>query len=258
MQLIRGLLFVVVLVVTAWPFIKFARQKIAPHESSDLLRGLQDSSKSISLKAPTTPLSVQDHSQTQILDWDAFEKKFGNQLSKKVVEGRVVRIQGRRSSNGPFLTLSSKEKVLRRAQEVLQASQGVMNFEGQLGEPKVALGEYSAHVVWDQLVDGVPLVPDGDLTLHLGQRGEILGLFSRLKSKVEILNERILSGEQVRAQYSKRKMVGGPLAVAWVVKKPSVHQAKVRHAYEMNLDGHQVIVDAQDGKIIFERDQRRH
>ncbi len=127
-----------------------------------------------------------------------------------------------------------------------------------LSEPVIAADGVSAQVAFRQSKDGVVVSPVGSIQMHLGSQGELLSCNSEDVSPLQVGNERKLDGAAARAyaeatataNTSLRTQAALPVRVMEInMGSPSTAQ----HAYQFNVQGHQTIIDAATGKILFQR-----
>jgi len=202
--------------------------------------------------------------------WNAFREKFGTELRGEFHGGRLVSLQGALGTGakaGADFDSADPRKVVARAREILAASRELLGLSAEfpLDGPKAIPGPASAQAVFRETVDGVPIAPQGAITMDLGPQGELLGVDSSYLSPVQITNSVRLTEAQARDKAlaaihdsveSGMKVEGGSRLV-WVTDPaPEGRAAVARHAYEYSVKGRQVLVDAGDGSIITTRDRR--
>ena len=208
--------------------------------------------------------------------WREFAARFGESLrAEPGAGGYVAAIRGLpgrgEMATGGFSSADSAQ-VAARAREVLEGAREVLGIEAgaAFGEPTVRSGAGSAQVFFAQTADGVPLAPAGSVLVDLGPRGEILNVSSDYVRGLHVEGARNLSAEQARAhaeaavppppgQTSAAPGLGtlGGRPVVWVTRGGG-DGAPVGHpAYDFNVGGHQVIVDAGDGQVLYHRDRRQ-
>lgn len=196
-----------------------------------------------------------------------FQSKFGTDL--KVQLTRDGRLESARGIPGSGIRATTDfrpddpQKAIARAREVLGAAREAMGVRDDfpLGNPVARSSATSAQVFFRETVGGVPIAPGGNVTVDLGPQGELLGLYSDYAPGVHVTNERTRTADELQATaisavpgvVSAIKPSAGN-AVVWVVGKGP--EAEGRHAYEYQVKGHQVVVDASSGEILRRRDQR--
>ena len=134
-----------------------------------------------------------------------------------------------------------------------------------LGDAQITPGNYSAQVYFKEKINGFEVEPLGNLTLDLGKQGELLGLYSswvhlspptggyelsqrRAQSYLENLN---LGAKDPHSRTPDSQGVISGRSLMWV------NEQSLRPAYEFYAQGHQVIIDAQSGRVLSKRDRRQ-
>ena len=215
-------------------------------------------------------------------EWNQFTRRFGSELKPKFsANGQLVSIQGELNQSGQERTdfrSNDVEKIKIRANEIVDAAHGLLkvNSAWPLKIAGVRGGPISAQAFFNQSFQGVPLLPVGNVKVDLGPKGEILALESDYASEIKIVNEDQLSLEQTRklAMESvsqtadvKRKALpsgqGSPVVqgalgaqserrVIWVADHDRAY-----HAHSFLISGREVIVDAQTGDVLLNKDRRQ-
>lgn len=197
--------------------------------------------------------------------WAAFRERFGGGLEARFGrDGALEEIRGTPGSGqraGKGFDPTDTGRVLSRAREVVAGARDLIGVQAgaPLGNPQARTGEVSAQVSFRQSSDGVPVAPQGTVTVDLGPQGELLGLSSSYVRGLSVVNDRVLDAETCRSKAiaaivdqgsSIRPSGGSP--VVWV----PFGSSRGRHAYEYFVQGRQVIVDASSGEVLYRRDQR--
>lgn len=106
-----------------------------------------------------------------------------------------------------------------------------------------------------QMQEGVPVEPQGSLRIISDELGRILREESNLTGNLRLTNQRKLSLEDARRAVSGR--IEHARAIVWT-DRIGKDGGEGRHAYEVSVDGHRKIIDAETGGVIVSKDQRRH
>lgn len=195
--------------------------------------------------------------------------RFGPELSVSLSpEGRLLSIQGEIGKGTGAKTgfrADDEARVLARAKEILEAVRGPLGADpSKLRRPEYRGDTVSAHLTFVQTVGGVPVAPGGILSLDLGPRGEVVGLYSELLPDVRVANSVRLEREQaqrvaenaVSSEKGGASVAGGGLVV-WVRRAADTQDAGTgRLAYDFTIRGFEVVVDAETGALLFKRERR--
>jgi len=150
-----------------------------------------------------------------------------------------------------------------RANEILAAARAELGIKPDLPleAPLARGGEASAQVFYREHVGGLPLAPNGSVTVDLGPKGELLSISSDYHPNVTLSGTLKLDADTARgiALGGGSEQVEGGRLVAWVVGRLSRpgEPLQARRAYEFSVQGKQVVVDAENGAFLFSRDRRR-
>ncbi len=204
---------------------------------------------------------------------EKFRERFGHEL---VVEQdragqRVVRVRGAPGSGkrgSPSFSPEDPQKAIARAKDVLKGMRDLLGVSEELplATPIAKTGAVSAQVYFKETYQGVELGPSGSVTVDLGAQGEVLNVNSDYVPKLTVGNERKLDAERAKvfaqaaitdAGHGGLKAKGGN-PVVWVVPGGWGGSQEGLHAYEYNVQGWQVIVDAGSGEVLSRQDQRQH
>lgn len=242
-----------VLATLAWCF---AKRPEHPKESAD----------ATDLVMPATKISNSPIPVPSVLGaspaWNGFKKRFGESLQAEFhPDGRAAFVKGapRTGARGSSSYRSSEaDQVKLRAEEVFANARELIGAtsKNRFADPLIQPGRVSAQVFFQQIVDGVPLTPVGTVSITLGPEGELIRLDNAAVPNIPVVNERRLTVDQAKTAASdvfSGAAVEGGAAVAW-----SPTGTEARHAYEFYAKGRQIIVDAQTGQVISNRDRRIH
>jgi len=112
------------------------------------------------------------------------------------------------------------------------------------------------------------LAPLGAVSMDFGSQGELLGLYSNYVRNLNVTNQIKIDVAQAKllAQTSVHSLMGGEQKpfphteggkiLAWVLSSAEP-QSVGKFAYQFFIQGYQVIVDAETGEILFQRDKRQ-
>lgn len=197
------------------------------------------------------------------------EERFGQGLKPEFTkEGILSAVRGAREGSRPTANFRPEDPqaAIERAREVLRALEGALGLQAHspLEDPAARNNANSAQVYFQQKIEGRPLAPYGSVTVDLGPNGELLGLDSAYVRDVRTAGTHQLTVEQarVRARSAAAGQVGagsrvdGGHSLYWLAS-PGGQSRLARPAYEFDAGGVQVIVDAEDGRILSKRDQRQ-
>lgn len=129
--------------------------------------------------------------------------------------------------------------------------------ESPLGQPTARVRVDSASVFFKQIYQGLALEPFGNVTVDLGADGELKGLYSTYIPGFQVTNQaRLASAEARRAALNS---IGGASAVR--VSEPQkilwAQSNLGQIAYQVFVDGRQVIISADTGEVLASRDRRQ-
>ena len=204
--------------------------------------------------------------------WREFTRRFGGDLRPEVSpSGRLVSIQGTlgRGSRGlPGFHPEDSHQARARAEEIISAALGMLGIPAgaPLQSAAVTGSPVTAHVYFRQTIQGIPLEPVGYLKVDLGSQGELLALYSNLAGEVNLENGFVLTREQARESAFAKKgglnsnpgmnlgtqYIRGGDPLIWV------SGAHAYSAYRFFNQGREVIVSAQSGQVLLNRDRREY
>jgi hypothetical protein len=187
------------------------------------------------------------------LDREQFTRKYGDALRITPASGRATRIDGigadpstlEGSARVPGFRPSSADDLRARAEEILKDAHRILglNASQEWVGPTIQPGESSGQVIFQLAVGGVPVYPDGLITLVIGAEGELRSMDSSAYPETRVMNARTLG-----APANSR-------AILYVTDSEPV--AALHHAYETrDAGGIQRVSDAQTGEVLLERDRK--
>jgi hypothetical protein len=194
---------------------------------------------------------------TKLPDWNAVEKKYGEALTPNFdSNGKLTSIRGQAEPEKRGKTSFDpkvESSVRKRALEILEDLSELMGVDPKtFTDIQMRTGEISAQIFFKQTVDGLPVLPVGNTSLVLGPSGEILEMSTDALGSIKIENSVSIPVEQAKAYLGDPLAEGGRLVV-W-----SDTSGAARKAYDFVSRGQQVVVDAQNGNILFKRDRRQY
>ncbi|MGZ3700111.1 MAG: hypothetical protein ACXVCH_18610 [Bdellovibrionota bacterium] len=196
--------------------------------------------------------------------WNRFKERFGKDLRPEFYGGKLVSISGTGTPAGKEFDPTDPQKVIARGREMIEAAKDLLKIDPAFppGNPRVHGTEASAQVFFEEEFDGIPVEPHGPIKVDLDSDGGLSALYSDYVPNVHITNNKTLvSGEDAKssavAAIAMTQFMGGPgpiggNQVLWVR-----NGNEGRRAYEYNVQGWQVIVDAGDGSILSKHDKRQ-
>jgi hypothetical protein len=207
--------------------------------------------------------------------WKQFQALFGLQLQPAFTpDHRLVRIRAGEEAAKPASDFSSGDKkaALARAQEILRQAADLLELRADypLQAQAVRSDEISSQVEWVQTYHGVPIEPYGRITLQLDAQGGVRGLFSSYISDPLIVNAPSLDDAQARGVAisnlhftPERPLEAGQIQKGDLIlfaqgPQDSAAPIELKYAYRYWISGHEIVVDAERGDIISERDRRQN
>lgn len=207
--------------------------------------------------------------------WQEFTRKFGPELkSKTLSDGRIVAIYGSRGkgvhADSDFDPEDSK-KAVDRAKEIVLAATDLLALQPDwpLGFEVAKVSPASAHIFLNETYQGLLVRPVGSIKIDLGAKGELVSLYSDYAPYLKIVNAAIANEVRLDVESAKikaleaipRKLGEATPVVYSTNSEPKVIWVTGRReghiAYDFMVDGRQIVVDAQTGKILFQRNQRQ-
>ncbi len=201
-------------------------------------------------------------------------KKHGYQLRvESETEGVITKLKGQvaeSSQGGSSFDPKNPEMIRSHALEVLKDFAELLGIEeiSSLSLKGLAPGQSTAQVTFEQSNRDASLEPWGKITMNFGPRGELLNLDSSYLPHVEISNSKVIGSEAAvqsaelsltrfqNAQPSEfQQLPSVAKSIIWI-SRVSGGVAKGHHAYQVQVAGRRVIVDAETSRILSQRDQR--
>jgi hypothetical protein len=217
--------------------------------------------KSAALSLSPTPSPIPHRPLDAEREWKEFTKKFGSELKPEFSKGgQLVKVTGngtKAKMNHPEFRPDEPKMAISRAREVIAAADELMGVRSDWPLESVATKgtPLSAQVFFNQTHEGMTVEPVGNIKIDLGADGELTGLYSDYAPQIIVTNEVRLDSEQAKANLlasiRNPAHVEGGSRVIWMVSERDGHVA-----YQFSVDGRQVVVDAENGKILYTRDRR--
>lgn len=196
----------------------------------------------------TKPVTVNENG----LNPETFSKKYGDALTYSTYEGRVTRIDGTRTNASllegdarvPSFHTQSESDLLGRSSEVLSDAGSMLGVDRNTAflAPQAEGGDYTGRVTYQQAIDGVPIYPNGVVTVVMGGSGELRSLDSSIYPSTRILNQ------VTQPQPPNTRLI--------LLVTESAPVALLRYAYDAREKGIQTVTDAQTGTVLLRRDRR--
>lgn len=199
-----------------------------------------------------------------------FKQQFGSGLELKMSpSGCLISVRGNPQQSLPAegaFSPTETDQARARAQEVLRLASDLLCLDPlwPLGEPLLSNSPVSAQTSYHETRDGLPVLPFGAVSITLGPNGQVLGLDSSYLGGGALGNERKLSADEAREKamvvfptgpdYSGKALEGRP--IFWRGSTAENGETTVLNAYDFFSHGHQVVVDAGNGTILYKRDRR--
>jgi|GEM_PF-2500230 len=208
--------------------------------------------------------------------WNHFKERYGSGLQATfLANGRLVAIHGDpnqgNKASGNFRS-DDPQKVIARTQEILDAAHDLIGIKATLPvkSPLFQGNEYAAQVAYREELEGIPLAPYGSVSIAVGTDGQLVSLYSDYVPEVNVPN---LQAQKQNAETSRDRAIasisdssaavrsGGGSIVIWVGTRlpgdEGAGSAPARVARSYFVQGHEVIVDASSGEVIFKKDKRQ-
>jgi hypothetical protein len=191
--------------------------------------------------------------------WDDFIKTYGPDfIPEYAPSGRLISIRGNLGSNqnkgSPDFRTQDGAMAISRAREIVEGVGDLLGVRPDWPlKNAVANGSpISAQVFLTQTYEGVPLAPVGGIKVDLGTHGELLGLYSDYASDVTVKNRSVLTVEEARQKIGLQASTAPDQKIVWVTGSDGFF------AYQFMVHGRQVVVDAESGQILLNRDRRQY
>ncbi|MEK6579317.1 MAG: hypothetical protein AABZ55_08845, partial [Bdellovibrionota bacterium] len=150
--------------------------------------------------------------------------------------------------------IANEADAIRRAEEILGLLRDEIGIrpESPLSEPVVRLTENTALVYFQQTLKGLPVAPFGQVTVQLDLHGGLNRLDSDYLSGLRVENE--ISGVNNFSPPSE------PMSsIVWVAREYATRDnPSGKYAYQYVSSGVQVVIDAQTGVILFQKNRTKN
>jgi hypothetical protein len=193
------------------------------------------------------------------LNWESFKKKYGEGFEPEYNEkGELIRITAKNSmgnSKSKGFSTTNKELVIQRINEILTDIEDLVGLQNELPLQvvEVQLGAVSSQVSLREQMGSVPIYPMGTLTIDLGPDGQLLGMSSSYLQTIQPVNDRSLTAQEATMKAGLNHSTEYAQPVIWAAG----FNGPFFHAYQYQIRGQQVIIDASSGNVIYKRDRRQ-
>jgi hypothetical protein len=238
-------------------------QTFTPHPQSNL-NEQRNSAKSSPKKSPGLI-------KEQEAKWQKFAAKFGTELTPEFnSRGQLVAIHGMPGQGieaDPNFKSRDPQKVSLRGQEIINAAHDLLglNSDLPLSEPIPRAGLVTAQLYFRETYQGLPLLPEGNLKIDLGPKGEILGLYSDYLAGLKVVPSTRLSSQDAFSKALSSANLSNPGSSSTLDDRKSegnkviwVTQATQGHlAYQFLIRGREIIIDAGTGEVLSSRNRKQ-
>jgi hypothetical protein len=182
---------------------------------------------------------------------------FKNYRIEKTRSGHLeslVKLEKTSQPSSGFNSLDAKivEKQARVVLEQVSKSLGVEARD--LKTAGINAGAFSAQAYFQQTIEGLEVAPYGSVSLDFSKEGELARLENDLIRPHEIVNLPKLTSQEVQTNL---KLSSKPRHILWASRPASDKGATALvHAYEFHEQGHQIVVNAESGEVLYKRDRR--
>ncbi len=215
----------------------------------------------------------EDEEQNEKRNWDGFLKNFGFDFTPEFSENHhLTAIRGSLGSNLPAstrdFTTTSPPQVAQRATDILDAVKNLVGINDRypVQPTSIRTGPLTAQAFYQETYNSLPLANAGHLKVDLGPKGELLVLESDYIPSVEISNQRKIDTstakskafENLRRTQAHSDSIQNAVPtdserpVIWMSGK---NQGKI--AYQFMIQGREIVIDAENGSVLFNRDRRQ-
>jgi hypothetical protein len=217
-----------------------------------------NSSPILPLQASLTRIPAAENQQKA---WTQFTKQFGTHLQPQFSEDGYLLSISREPSfkkNESFSVenFDTKNSIqgLNRAKEILAAAQELLHIQPDwpLENATIQNGPLSCQIYWTETHQGLPVLPGGAIKIDLGNKGELLELQSTYLHSIQIVNQVHLTQDEAESRVPGSGPIYGGNLIIWNTGNNQGHMA-----YQMSRNGRQIILDADTGKILMNRDRRQ-
>ncbi|MEO5971166.1 MAG: hypothetical protein ABIQ95_14655 [Bdellovibrionia bacterium] len=217
------------------------------------------------------PTSLVDQ-KTSKEKWQVFTERFGPDLEPQFnADGQLVSIRGVPgqgvAATDDFKT-QDPQKVISRGQEILSAAHDLLGLTADLplSNPIPRGGPLTAQLYFRETYRGLTVLPEGNLKIDLGLKGEILGLSSNYIPEIKVVSDVRLTSQDAFSKALSSMDEGKLPSIAMTHGNSSsegnkvvwVTQATQGHvAYQFFIRGHEIVIDAGTGEVLSSRDRRQ-
>lgn len=241
------------------------------HDSKKLPKKIQTYDQRKNLPPRPTPAlrnkpSNNKHSQDL---WSRFSEKYGTALKPQFVEnGLLIGIKGGLDTGTPSEEAfhpDHPEVVKRRSDEILAEAQELLGLQtdSPVQSSGVKSGPLTAQVYYEEFYHGKLVLPASGIRIDLGPKGQLISLSSDYAPNLKVVNqEKInLTQAQEKAIETIHKQSPGlgsispdaSQAVIWIHSPQEAYAA-----YRILIDGREVVINAENGSILINRDRRQY
>ena len=204
--------------------------------------------------------------------WQQFTQKFGPDLEPQYnSDGQLISVRGvlgQGVAADTHFRTQDLQKITLRGQEIVSAAQDLLGLRAELplSNPIPQGGPVTAQLYFRETYHGLILLPEGNLKIDLGPKGEILGLDSDYLSKIDIISDVRLTSKEAfaKALSSMDRGKSFPIPTNPVMRSSEgnkvvwVTQATQGHvAYQFFIHGREVVVDAGTGKVLSSKNRKQ-
>ena len=232
------------------------------HESKQLSQ--EDRVEEKHTPSRAMPVRSRKHQEAE---FHLFQESFGSHLKADFIDdSRVYRIRGdigQGESASPSYKPNDEARVRARASEVLSQARGLLSLSSQspVEIAKVNLGEISAQVYFKQMFQAYRVIPNGNLKIDLGPRGELISLESSYVPDFEMKNNQVFNQDLSLQSLIKflssidkalnEKSQPIPERVVWVQAK------KAYYSYQYIIAGMIIVIDSESGEVLFSKETKK-
>lgn len=201
-----------------------------------------------------------------------FLGKYGQEL--KLAYGRDGRLDSAKGRLGigsvagsADFSSQNPQALILRAREILDAAGPLIGAQDRapIGNPVARADGLLAEVAFRESIGGLPLYPRGGLVVDLGSRGELIGFYPDYVRDIQLTGRAMLAESDARkiaddavsAVSASGKPVGGA-QVAWQSGTTPAGAPQARVAYQYQVRGFEVVVDAENGSLLARRNRRNY
>ena len=176
---------------------------------------------------------------------------------KRDLDGNIVELLGKPGNRNRDIKGFSTEteiEITKRASQIMEQLNGTFDRAGLSNYATVVTGSRSAQAFYQQIYGGYPVRPSSGVKVDLAKNGGVIRVSSDVRPIHSIGNSPVLDSESAMAEAKKhmssaRSIVGGE-HVIWVRGDTGFH------GYSFNADGKQIVINAENGDVLFKKDRR--